>query len=393
MKRKDCDRFHSPAATKPHRGPSGYPCVLIGAVAVCASLWECPVRAGSIHIWSTAVVVEDSIRLADVAELRGFEAVTERKLAQLVVAPSPAPGGSRIIVLQQIREALQQASVNFAEFTLHGLTQCAVSRSGFMEAPRPSQSQAHGGSSLPAGSKGFEPRSGSGESTGPAERTLREVILDSLNAEFARFGGHAEVTWDRTSEQVLNLSAPTFDFTVHRRSPEPIGLVSLEIEVSAREKPVQTIPLVARVAMVKPTVVARRAVNQSASIRAADLEVIPMTFHRLESTGFDDPGKAIGQRARRLIPEGTVVEADMLETSPLVFRGQLVRLISGVGSVKVTASGKAMQNGMLGEGIKVRTSEPRDVELDAVVIAPGVVEVQAGSGIEGPRVAEGGKRR
>jgi flagella basal body P-ring formation protein FlgA len=125
----------------------------------------------------------------------------------------------------------------------------------------------------------------------------------------------------------------------------------------------------------RQTGVARRAINQGATIQRQEVELIPLTLSRLDQTGLTDPARAIGQRAKRFIPTGSVIDPETLESVPLVTRGQLVTLTSVSGSVRVVTTAKAMQNGLLGDVIRVRALNRDRVELEAVVLGPGEVRV------------------
>ena len=383
MKRKDCENTGCrQGATRSGGSHSVRRAHFVGA---CAILLGCPVaglEGGTVRLWSTAVVVEDQVRVQDICELRGFGSEVEKRLAAVVVTDAPAVGGSRLVHLDLIRSALIAGEANFAQVTMSGATQCAVSRPA---APKPSritqetlrqQARVRGGATAPEAS-----------SATPAP-TLRRTVIDHFNSEFARYGGTAEVIFDRTSEQVLDLSGPGYEFRLRRRG-QPLGLCPLEVDVIANGKTLQTVPLVVQAALVRKAVVARRTVNQDATIAATDVDLSSLTFTRLDELGLDDPAMAIGQRAKKVIPAGTLIEPEMLESVPLVVRGQLVTLNSCAGAVRVVTTAKAGADGRRGDVIKVRSVDDKRAEFDAVVVGPG--EVRLGSSTENsePRLALG----
>jgi len=269
-----------------------------------------------------------------------------------------------------------------AAVTLHGSTQCAVSRpsSPHVEESATTESPTVEGAAV---------LGASAAAAAPAERSLRQVVTGFFDKGLAAYAGRAEVTFDRSADQVLALTSPPYEFAIRRQSGEELGLVSLEVEIASRGKKLHTVPLVAQVSLVKPTVVARRAINQSATIGPADVDITALTFHHLDALGFTDPSKVIGQRAKRLVPQGATLESDMLETTPLVFRGQLISLASVVGGIRIATTAKAMRNGVLGDVVRVRASDHRDLEFDAVVVGPAAAEVRSEPSAEGTRIATG----
>jgi len=371
--------------------------MILGAVAIEA-------RAGTVRMWPSAVVVGDPVRLSDLCELRGLPADEERKLTDLVITEAPPPGGSLVLHIGAIRTALAASGTNMAKLTLAGATQCELSRPANL-APAPTISAStsatrvkqegtprHGGANA-GGSHNGEPATEAADAQKPAEMTLRRAVIENLNTELARYGGTAEVIFDRTSEQVLDLSGPAYEFRIRRRDASPLGLCPLEVDVVAAGRTVQTVPLVLQVTMLRRVVVARRAINQGATILAADVEAAPLTFTRLDRIGIEDASFAVGQRAKRFIPAGSVIEGDVLEAVPLVLRGQLVTLTSASGAIRVVTTGKAAADGLRGEVIKVRAADDKHVEFDAVVVGPGEVRVGAGTQENGEAKLALGDRR
>lgn len=377
MRRKDCDNTKRRTAADGVRSISRpLLCTILLATAVVA-LVPTDAMAGSIRVWSSAVVVGDPVRLADLCELRGFDAKTELALRQAKVIQAPPAGGSRLIHLDMIRSVVKAAGANMATVTLSGATQCAVTRPTVMPSSGARRSGTRGGSGITDGDTSMAPaRLADARSDSPF--TLRKAVIHYFNAEFARYGGTAEVTFDRTSQQVLGLSGPDYEFRVRRRGGSPLGLTSLEVDVLAGGRTVQTVPLVVQVTMLGEALAARRSINQDATIRAADVHLVQITFTRLDKLGLDDSVLAVGQRAKRFVPAGALIEPSMLEAVPLVRRGQLVQLASISGGVRVVTTAKAAEDGLLGDVITVRAVDNKRIEYDAMVVGPCAVQIGSG---------------
>ncbi|MBU0718324.1 MAG: flagellar basal body P-ring formation chaperone FlgA [Planctomycetes bacterium] len=336
------------------------------------------VLAGSVRLWPSATVVNDTVHLSDLCELAGFDLTDEETFGDIIVAPAPPAGGTRIVHIDMIRDALVSAKANMARVTLRGATQCTVSR----PAPPEMVEQAGRKETDPAGYRtgagSVLPSSSDGSASGSGECTLRQAVIGHFNAELQRFGGRAEVVFDRTSDQVLDLCGPDYQFKVTRRKGPLLGLTSVQVQVLAAGEVVQTVPLVVQVTTTLEAVAARRSINQDATIRSTDVHVVPLTVTSLDRLGLNDAAMAVGQRAKRFIPVGTVIDPGMLEQVPLVQRGELVTLVSSVGAVRVVTTGKATQAGLFGEVITVRAADDRCVEVDATVTGRGEVQVSPG---------------
>ena len=363
MRSKDCESTNLTSGRDTAVRPVRWALLMV----TCACVPAYDAWAGSVRLWPSAVVVEETIRLTDLCELTGFDEPTETRLSHFAVTEAPSAGGSRVIHMAMIRSALAASGTNMAKVTLSGATQCAVRRPSAV-------------SPEPVGTQGLDVRhapahKGTSRVDSPVPSTLRQAVFDYFNAQLARYAGKAEIDFGHTAEQVLSLSGPTYQFRVRRRGGPPLGLVQLEVDVLADNKAVQNVPLVVRVSMVRRVAVARRSINQSATVQERDVELMPLSFLRLENLGVEDPARIIGQRAKRMISAGKLIEPAMLESVPLVTRGQLVKLTSAVGAVRVVTAGKALSDGLLGETVAVRSADRKRVELDAVVVGPGEVRI------------------
>ena len=347
--------------------------------------------AGTVRVWPAAVVVDDVVRMDDLCELRGFDQETARSLSEWIVTEAPPAGGARIIHLDMIRSALSAGGLNMAVVTLRGAARCEVTRPANL-APRPKQSNA---SESPVKHRKQHDASPNDSNTIPEpekrrenDSTLRFAILEYFNNELRRYGGTANVVFDRASEQVLDLAGPEYAFSVRHRKGSPLGLTSVEVDILAGSQIVQTVPIVVQVTMTRHVVAARRSINSGATIRPSDVHLVRTVVTRLDGTGLDDVAMAIGQRAKRFIAIGAVLEPPLLEQVPLVKRGELVSITSAIGGIRVVTTAKAADTGLLGDVIRIRSLNNRHVEYDAVVVGPGRVEIAAGRrGLDLGRVA------
>ncbi len=379
MKRKDCDKSNTNGVL---RARAAMNCARFSFLlfAMAGFVSDSTATAGQVRLWSSAVVVADSIRLVDIAQVQGFDVEEESRLAKMAITTAPPAGGSRIIHIEMLRAVLAAGGINMARVTFGGAAQCEVSRpsapapSAPIRPEHPDHRQLHPDNATEMMVEGTK----SGPTDKTDAQTLRGAVQEFFDSEFARYGGAAEVIFDHTDDQVLGLSGPAYGFNVRRRGNAPLGLCPLEVDVLSNQRTIQTIPIVVQATMQRKTVVARRSINQGATVGPADVEAVTMGFTRLDQLGLDDVAMAVGQRAKRFISAGSTIDLDMLEAVPLVLRGQLVTLNSTVGGVRIVTTAKAGSDGMLGETIKVRSVDDKRLEYDAVVIGPGEVRIGAG---------------
>ena len=377
MNRKDCENFLRRARITR----------MVSLCALAVLSGSGVVQAGQIRLWPTAVVVAEAITIGDLAELRGMASSEEEDVLRLiVVTEAPPAGGSRIIHHEMIRSALSAKGVNLAKLTLAGSAQCEVRRPSGVQ----SESTARPLHAMPT------VRSITSQVTMPqvAGFTLRQAIQEHFDAELSRYGGRAEILFDRSDDALLELSGPPLEFSIRRDKGALLGLVALDVEVAKDGKISQEVRLVVRAGLSRNVLTARRAINQGATVAAADIDLMPVTFISVDNLGTDDAAAAIGQRARRFIPSGTQIELDAFEPVPLVLRGQLITLVSQVGGVRVVTTAKACASGLRSQTIRVRSVDDHKVEFDAIVTGPGEARASGSTSPSAeeskPRLAAGG---
>lgn len=129
-----------------------------------------------------------------------------------------------------------------------------------------------------------------------------------------------------------------------------------------------------KVATIGPVVVSARALARGQQLAAADLRVEERDTSRMHRAYFSDPQTLIGQRTRRQIAPGKLLHPGLVERRQLIRRGGLVKIVARHGGLQVSMKGKALENGALGEQVRVRnTASGRDITGE--VVAAGVVEV------------------
>lgn len=327
--------------------------------------------AGQVRIWPSAVVVGHEITLGELCALSGFDAETEAKIRSTPIhgQPGPPPGGSVLVSIEQIRRTLRAAGVNLATTTVSGASRCGVRR--IQEV-------------APAAPKRRSPAPANKVSSG---RSLRDAVGDYLETLIERHDGRVELQFGRTAASVLDLAEPEFEFVIHRRSGQVLGLVNLEVDIRKNGETVQSVPVVVNAYYRAAVVVARGPINLRAAIGADDVHVVERTFTRMDEIGLSQPAAVVGMRAKRFIPAGTMFTGRELETVPLVRRSQLTAIRSSAGGVTVETVGKAMDDGSFGDIIELRTGGRRGVTVTGVVVGPGRVELSTSGLAEGSRLA------
>jgi len=122
-------------------------------------------------------------------------------------------------------------------------------------------------------------------------------------------------------------------------------------------------------------VVAARPLMRGAQLSVADLTTATLDAGSLPPDYLTDPQQAVGQQLKRPLLSGMAVAAGMLDTPRMVRRDERVTILAEEGGLEVRMAGLALEDGALGQPIKVRNLVSKRI-VGGVIAAPGIVKVQ-----------------
>ena len=122
-------------------------------------------------------------------------------------------------------------------------------------------------------------------------------------------------------------------------------------------------------------VVAARPLTRGVKLGEADLTHAILDAGSLPPDYLTDPQQAIGQQLKRPLSIGMAVAAGMLDTPRMVRRDERVTILAEDGGLEVRMAGQALEDGALGQPIKVRNLLSKRI-IGGIIAAPGLVKVQ-----------------
>ena len=123
-----------------------------------------------------------------------------------------------------------------------------------------------------------------------------------------------------------------------------------------------------------PVAVAAIDLPRGAVVAPGDLRLVERDLGVLREP-FLEAESLVGKRVRRALRAGEVLHKGLIETPPVVRRGDLVTMKLRSGGLLLTAQGRARDNGVAGETIRVRNSASNK-EVLCRVAGPGLVDVE-----------------
>jgi flagella basal body P-ring formation protein FlgA len=214
-----------------------------------------------------------------------------------------------------------------------------------------------------------------------AQRIGGERIVDAIRAELTARGvdGELEVQLDnRDIALVLPVNAPArvtvAGFSYDRNS----GRFTANVMAPDAQRPLARATVSGKALSMIEVPVLNRRVGRDEVIGQRDIAWVSRPVDAVTANHIRDARKLVGMSARRSIrPDRPVRETDV--TAPvLVPRNSLVTLMLQTDQMRLTAQGRALQDGARGEMIRVVNTKS-NTTVSGVVVADGTVTVEAGS--------------
>lgn len=184
----------------------------------------------------------------------------------------------------------------------------------------------------------------------------------------------------------------TFEFVPHSL-PEPFifpagslqydVIPSVETIVGSRNftliyrvdgKTVKNLAVRGRLSANAQVVVVQQPLRRGVIISATDVEMVSVDISKAKDPLFSIED-VLGQQVVRSMRAGQLVERKYIEYPPVIKKGDFVRIIAQRGSMVLTASGVARQDGRLNETIRVQNSSSQK-EVRGRVVGPSQIIVE-----------------
>lgn len=294
--------------------------------------------ATDVSFRTSASVDGKQIQLGDIADFSD-DSVLAKALSSLVVSPAPEPGQAILLNTQAVRQYLVASNPIPADTTWTGATAIGVTRNG-----REIQSQ-----------------------------YLLDLIADYITDNKDNLP-RANVRFLPDSLP-LPFFIPVGDLNteVIPSNPNILGSSRFSIIFRIGSDVVKNMSVRGKIEAIAQVVVSARKLRRGTILGNKDLTIAAVDISDLHEPGFAEDNFT-GLVLTRSVRAGTPIVATMVETLPVVHRGEKVKILIKSGALQVTATGLAHSDGKLNQMIRVQNISSNKVVLCRVT-APGLVEV------------------
>jgi len=294
----------------------------------------------SLRVYDQVEVEADQIQLGKIARIDGDDATLVRELEALVIGRSPLPGKSRSLDAAAILLRLKQSGIDLARIELQIPPEVQVSR-GAVEVSR--------------------------------ER-IEQIVKAFIQQQFAGKNQAMTIKEIRGAEPVLLPKGSLSHQVAAPRNTALAGSLPLTVTLKVNDEVEKRMMVTAVVEVLVNALVTTRPLGRFKPIEESDVEVRQVDLSGLPSDYIVEPEAVLGKRTRRLIDANTVLRPDLVESQPIVKRGDRVRIIFESAGMRITAVGEVKQKGCLGERIPVTNLDSNKV-IQARVVDPQTVKI------------------
>ncbi len=320
--------------------------VRLGA-RICLILAMAILWAGSAAAHELEIVIKDRAKvsgthtyLKDIASFYPQDHPMVGTIGQVKVCASPSPGETRTLTHSYLINKLQAALPAEARIKVRIPEAMALTRSArIMSRPR-----------------------------------LKRIFIDYVRAHSPwKFN---EMTIEEVSTpKLVHLPEGKLTWSVKKRGRSQwSGLVSLVITFKVDGRAIKKVPLSGRIKVLQRVVKASRNLPKGHILSEADLvESTEMTHYPAQEIPVGSEA-ILGMMLTRPIRGGQIITKAMVKSPPLVRKGERVLITAENRAIKVTTLGKVLEDGALGEQVRV-VNITSGKQLFATVAGKGRVAV------------------
>jgi flagella basal body P-ring formation protein FlgA len=283
--------------------------------------------SASVNIIENPSVAGKYIFLGDISIIESPDANIKEKLQKANICPSAEPGSSVTLNIGYIKSRIKQQGIQAESVMWIGSDQATIQTKSTIVSAKEIQFLAES------------------YITGLAGKNAKKITIQSSN-----------------DIKPVILPYGKMNTKTELVSPSMVNdnlLIRFTFSIDDKEYEKRIIPF--KTEIIRDVIVPSRDINLHKIIGADDLTSVSKNVG-LSNKVFFDKNELLGKRTKRLITKETLITSDMIEQPPIIKQGDLITIMLESSSFRITAQGRAMENGINGQIIKViNTSSMREV--------------------------------
>lgn len=328
-----------------------------------------PAQADAIRLKASVRLAGDgeSIRLSDVAELEGPEAIA---LGSVVVARLADPASAQEISLRSVRAALEDAGAHWGRVNLSGGDVVVRPRRRTAAAPVAMTGVSLDGAGRTKPGKGRPAADDQIAATILNDGTLRATLAREIIRSLGAAPDSVRIIFDVADRTHLALRADAHRFEIQAEDRLSTDRATVLVRVWTHDRVTERFRITFSTLINATTAVLRHGLDRGDPVTAADFDFKTQWLKPVEARLACPPADAIERVATRRLEAGSIIRHKHVQPPVVIERGQRVTVRCLVGGTVISLQAEALADGAAGETIEFKKLGERSTFL-ASVTAPG----------------------
>ncbi|MDD3370296.1 MAG: flagellar basal body P-ring formation chaperone FlgA [Alphaproteobacteria bacterium] len=204
---------------------------------------------------------------------------------------------------------------------------------------------------------------------------IRKAVIAKMKADPGTKKLNFEVFFDKPGLEANVPANDVTDFSLDNFTYNPVSKLFRANLTAPTPRGSYSLPVYGHIAVKRSIPVLAHRIESGSLIAPGDLDWQDVSDERITPDVITEPSQLIGREARHDTPEGQILRSRDIMPPRLVQRGSLVTMKVQTPFIIITTQGKAQQDGIEGETIRVLNTQSNRI-VAGVVVAPGVVEIR-----------------
>jgi flagella basal body P-ring formation protein FlgA len=353
----------------------------------------------TIELRAEATVIGGEIKLKSICRWTDSDKSVLAPIGEMTLARFSNRTPFRSISVQEIKNTLQDAGVSLAAINFVGATACTVNRGDVEYDEQQALQQWIDAKQTAMADTSIQPSTQPVAAALLADRiepddkpvhTLRELLVQDIAERLNIPTETLQVTFRPQDEKALNLSQPQFKFDIQPQRVRDLGEVSWLVRLIADGNTAgdgvasgasQKIQISGTARAWQEQLVIAKPLPAKTILSDTDLIERRTLADHIPDQPLLTKSQAVGQQAARDLQAGIALTSRMVDPVQLIKPGQYVTIMLKQGSISLKTVAKSMESGSMGQTIRVKNEETRDV-YQVTVTGPQSASLNAPETVE-----------
>ena len=295
-----------------------------------------------------------------IADIQSEDKALVEKLSEIEIERAPVVGYTRVFNVNDVKLRLRQHKIDLSQITFAGNERVAVSQKAIEITSE----------QLLNFARKYIQENILADKYGRLAEYRSSIELAALPVKLTIPDGEVSfrIPWETAGEVKAERSE-------HHNVIQLSQYMSIPIQIILNGKTYRTLILSLKIKLFKEVAVAAKAIPKDKILSEGDICLEERDLMPVWGVALVDRSEVYGKRAKVHISQGKIITDELIETPPIIYRGDKVNILVELPNLKVTALGMAKEDGYKGKIIRVENISSKKI-INAKVISEKLVRVE-----------------